>query len=194
MGQIDRRAQLAGIVVRIAAEQGLDHVSVREVAAAAGLSIGAVQHHFRTKDAMLLAAFRHYADALTDRIRSMDRSGSPHDTIRRLLFQLLPLDDARSTETRMFIAFAARSIVTPELARVYHEGLDQLRAVLTRLVQVAQDSGMAVTHLPAETLARTLLAVADGATLQTVTDRSEEAREHAIAEINTALDLVFANG
>ncbi|MBB3036384.1 TetR/AcrR family transcriptional regulator [Hoyosella altamirensis] len=188
---VDRRTQLADIVTQIAAERGLDHVSVREVASAAGVSIGAVQHHFRSKDALLLAAFQRYADTLGDRIRAMDQSGKPRDVVRKLLLELLPLDGPRSTETRMFIAFAARAIVTPELAHVYHEGLGQLRTVVTHLVELAQQSGDAVTHVSADTLARTLLAVADGATLQTVTSPDEGAVTHAVAEIDAALGFVF---
>jgi AcrR family transcriptional regulator len=42
----------------IVAERGLDDVSVREVASAAGVSIGTVQHYFRTKDDMLFTAFQ----------------------------------------------------------------------------------------------------------------------------------------
>ncbi|MCW4354423.1 TetR/AcrR family transcriptional regulator [Hoyosella sp. YIM 151337] len=188
---MDRRTQLADVVMQIAAERGLDHVSVREVAAAAGVSIGAVQHYFRSKDALLLAAFQRYADTLGARIRAMDQSGTPRDIIRRLILELLPLDGLRSTETRMFIAFAARAIVTPELARVYHYGLAQLRSILTQLIELAQQSGDAITHVPADTLARTLLSVADGATLQTVTSREPDASTHAIAELDAALTLVF---
>lgn len=193
MTAIDRRTQFADIVMHLAAERGLDHVSVREVAAAAGVSIGAVQHHFRSKDALLLAAFQRYADTLTERVTAMDLTGSPKEITRKLLLELLPLDATRRTETRMFIAFAARAIVTPDLARVYHEGLDNLRALFARLIQAAQDAGNARTDIPAEVLARTLVALADGATLQTVTAQRRDALQHAVTEIDTALSLVFVD-
>lgn len=46
-------------VVRVLVRDGLDGLSVRRVAAEAGVSIGAVQHHFPTKDALLIAAADH---------------------------------------------------------------------------------------------------------------------------------------
>lgn len=47
-----RGAQLVmDAVVRVLVRDGLDGLSVRRVAAEAGISIGAVQHHFATKDA-----------------------------------------------------------------------------------------------------------------------------------------------
>lgn len=42
--------------IRTLARDGLDGLSVRKVAAEAGLSVGAVQHHYPTKNALLVAA------------------------------------------------------------------------------------------------------------------------------------------
>src|SRR2546422_6311494 len=53
-----RRQQLAEAVCRLAASQGLEAVSLRHVAAEAGVSMGQVQHYFSTKDELLLFAFR----------------------------------------------------------------------------------------------------------------------------------------
>jgi len=44
------------VVARLVADEGLEAVSVRTVAAEARVSIGTVQHYFPTKDAMLLHA------------------------------------------------------------------------------------------------------------------------------------------
>ena len=41
---------------RLAAKDGLERVSIRHVAAQAAVSIGQVQHYFRTKDELLLFA------------------------------------------------------------------------------------------------------------------------------------------
>ena len=48
-----RRKQLADAVMRLAATEGLEEVSLRHVAAEAGVSTGMVQHYFRTKDEMM---------------------------------------------------------------------------------------------------------------------------------------------
>ncbi|MGA5535253.1 TetR/AcrR family transcriptional regulator [Mycolicibacterium nivoides] len=48
--------RMADAVLRVLVAEGFEGVSVRKVAALAELSIGAVQHHFPTKDAMLAAA------------------------------------------------------------------------------------------------------------------------------------------
>ena len=53
-----RRQEIADAVLRLAASQGLDAVTLRHVAAEAGVSMGRVQHYFATKDEMLLFAFQ----------------------------------------------------------------------------------------------------------------------------------------
>lgn len=45
--------------VRVLARDGLDGLSIRRVATEAGVSIGGVQHHFSSKNALLLGAARH---------------------------------------------------------------------------------------------------------------------------------------
>ncbi|WKG01216.1 TetR/AcrR family transcriptional regulator [Mycolicibacterium sp. HK-90] len=48
--------RMADAVLRVLVAEGFEGVSVRKVAALAEVSIGAVQHHFPTKDAMLAGA------------------------------------------------------------------------------------------------------------------------------------------
>ena len=52
----------------ITAERGLDQVSIREVAAEAGVSVGTVQYYCRSKDEMLEMAFRHILDRMSARV------------------------------------------------------------------------------------------------------------------------------
>ena len=54
----ERRTLIADALMRVAADQGLEAVSLRHVAAAAGVSSGMVQHYFRTKDEMMAARER----------------------------------------------------------------------------------------------------------------------------------------
>lgn len=65
----ERRTLIADALMRVAARQGLEAVSLRHVAAEAGVSPGMVQHYFRTKDEMMA-----FAMAV---VRSATRSGSP---------------------------------------------------------------------------------------------------------------------
>lgn len=159
----DRRDELADVVLDLTAERGLDAVSVREVATAAGVSIGTVQHHFGTKDALLLAAFERVVRATRDRVAAVSTAGTKAARIARVLGQLLPLDDHRTREARVYLAFAARAAATPALAAVQSELLTELRSELAAVL-----GGRAAVER-----ATLLLGVVDGLALQQVssTDR-----------------------
>jgi len=102
-----RESALTEAVMAIVAEHGLDRVSVREVAAAADVSIGTVQHYFPTKERLLAAAYTEAVRRIRDRLDALRLGPDPRANLARVLRQLLPLDERRRTETRVYVAFAA---------------------------------------------------------------------------------------
>lgn len=164
MGEIrqHRRTQLTDVLLAITATRGLDQVSVREVAAAAGVSIGTVQHYFATKDEMLVFAFRQVVERTRTRLAGIDAGAGPRQALGAALRELLPLDQARLAECRVYLAFAARAATTPALAAVQEE---TLRAIQTELGQALSTAAMTRNDRPGldtDLEARLLLAVVDG--------------------------------
>jgi AcrR family transcriptional regulator len=107
-------------LIRVVVDQGLDAVSIRAVAREAGVSIGAVQHYFATKDDLLLAAYARAIDQVV--ARAAHFPGEPGAYVRALLRELLPLDAQREAELRVALAFTARSVHSPRLAELYEHG------------------------------------------------------------------------
>ncbi|MCV2394233.1 TetR/AcrR family transcriptional regulator [Actinotalea sp. M2MS4P-6] len=66
------KTRLRDTALQLFAERGPDAVSVREVAAAAGVSPGLVVHHFGTKQALREAVDDHVADLLESMLSSLD--------------------------------------------------------------------------------------------------------------------------
>lgn len=141
----NRRVQLVDVVVALTAERGLDAVSIREVASAAGVSIGAVQHHFPTKDAMLEAAFEHVVTATRARVAAVSLvDGDVSGNLSRVLQQLLPLDAERRREARVSVAFAARAATAPALRRLQRRLLAEIRRELRDVLGAAPPEAAAV--------------------------------------------------
>ncbi|HEU4322464.1 MAG TPA: TetR family transcriptional regulator C-terminal domain-containing protein [Roseiflexaceae bacterium] len=116
---IDRKRDIAEAVLRLTARQGLEAASVRDVAAEAGVSVGLVQHYFRTKDEMLLFACQYMIERSGERARqwiaALPEPHSARTVLRGMLARMLPLDDERRIELRIWIAFLARAVVEPAL-------------------------------------------------------------------------------
>jgi DNA-binding transcriptional regulator YbjK len=67
----DRERPLMEATLRIIGRAGLDSVTHRAVAAEAGMSVGAVTHHFATRDVLVDAALRFALRREVDRLRAL---------------------------------------------------------------------------------------------------------------------------
>ncbi|MDF5756545.1 TetR family transcriptional regulator C-terminal domain-containing protein [Spongiactinospora sp. TRM90649] len=143
-----RRVLIAEALLEVASRRGLEAVSLRHVAAEAGVTSGMVQHYFGTKDEMLVFASRVAGERVRARARTDDHAGEGPGAARRraraLLVQLLPLDDRRRDEARVSLAFWAYAAVHPALAAQLRESTARLAALLTdqiRAGRAASDGG-----------------------------------------------------
>lgn len=155
----DAADALTDHIIDLISESGLEALSVRAVANVAGVSIGAVQHHFPTKAAMLRAALRTVAERSAERY---GRASSVEDSRERLLrlLELLVPSSVDDVSARVWVAFSARALTDSEIGAVYRDLWSRLHAAIAALIV---DSGVPVST--ADRRATTLLALADGLTV-----------------------------
>ncbi|MFI2224820.1 TetR/AcrR family transcriptional regulator [Streptomyces fradiae] len=166
-----RRRQIADAVVRLISEQGLDAVTVARTATVAGMSVGLVQHYFRTKDEMLLHAFREVSAHIRARVDERIRDGVAHQrplarVMADVMTEYIPLDEARRAEYRVARAFAGRALDSPALAEVDTGNARQLRADIARAVHNGKECGEVDERLDPQSAAVRLAAVMEGLALQ----------------------------
>ncbi len=130
--QVDREArrrQLAEAVFAIIAARGLAAVSLRDVAAEAGVSMGGVQHWFTSKDQMLRFALDHLRMRVLarpqERLSAIDRP-SRRDLVQAGLEVMLPLDPASRQEACVNAAFVELATVDERYATLLREGYRRL--------------------------------------------------------------------
>ncbi|MEU3992527.1 TetR/AcrR family transcriptional regulator [Streptomyces platensis] len=156
-----RRRKIAEAVCQLADESGLEGVTLRDVAARAQVSMGAVQRCFRTKEEMLVFALGHIGERVTARV-SARLAASPAQSARTALghatteVSLLP--EEHRAEARVWLAFVAQAAVSPPLAGILRTNYAGLQTVFARLIAEASDT------TDPDRAARTLLALADGLT------------------------------
>jgi len=184
-----RQAALTNALLGIVAERGLDEVSVRDVATAAGVSIGTVQYYFPTKDAMLGAAFTEVVDRIRTRMQAIELGPDVRANLSALLRELLPVDARRAEETRIWLAFAARAAISPTLA-------ESQRTVLTEIVDALTEGFIAARGERADPTrcrlaAQVTVAAADGLALHAVSSGSKPTR-HLADPLEQLLDALLA--
>ncbi|MDX6763065.1 MULTISPECIES: TetR/AcrR family transcriptional regulator [Streptomyces] len=166
-----RRRQIAAAVSQLISEDGLDAVTVARTAATAGMSVGLVQHYFRTKDEMLLHAFREISAHIRARVEARIRDGVAHRrpiarVMAEVMTEYIPLDQARRTEYRVARAFAGRALDAPALAEVDTETARKLREDIARAVHNGKECGEVEEDLDPLPAAVRLAAVMEGLALQ----------------------------
>ena len=124
--------------MRVAAERGLEAVSLRHVAAEAGVSAGMVQHYFATKDDMMafaMAMVRERSEArVATAVAGLGEAPPAHLLVRTLISALLPLDEQSGADARVALAFLAYAAVRPPVAAALREDTVQLRSFLAALI------------------------------------------------------------
>ncbi|MGI5175714.1 TetR/AcrR family transcriptional regulator [Dactylosporangium sp. CA-152071] len=186
-----RGDHLLDALVRVVAEGGIAAVSVRAVAAEAGVSVAQVQYYFRTKEELVTAAYKHVAEGLLERVRALDLSGPPRDALRRVLHVWLPVDEARSRDAKVWLTFAAAAPVSPAIGPLSAEMDGDLKRWLAGFLGEAQRTGALDPALDPDIEAALILAVQDGLVVQALVLPEQERAALVVAAMDTYLDRLF---
>jgi TetR/AcrR family transcriptional repressor of bet genes len=183
VGHEERRRLIAEAVIRLVTTQGAEAASLRTVAAEAGVSMGAVQHYFKTKDEMLLFALEHGNDLLAVRVQELLAEAGPRTlraTYRLFLSLLLPLDDDSRRGARLWAALLARGCVDEPTRRLAAEAYTNLTAFVLNQLESAAAAKQTTEDLDLPRSARHLVAV------------GVHTGDEALAVLDAHLDLIFA--
>ena len=136
-----RQTEFADAALRLLAREGIGSVTFRTVAAEAGMSLGAVQKAFPSKDHMLrvmVARLRETGAGLV----GIEPGGPSMEAwlIERMLSQL-PLDGPRRAAELQRVAFAERAAFDADIAAAVAASDHELRDALAVLLRQAQVSG-----------------------------------------------------
>lgn len=160
------RERIVEAIIAVVAESGIEAASVRTVAQRAEVSIGAVQHHFRTKAQMLEAAMELIAAAVSTGVEESIGSGATAAEVLRELAEILSIvDDADRAMAGVWLDFVALSRVTPALAEIHRSTWIRLRTSLAELIEQTHPG-----HPDPAAAAETALAAFDGVAVARVAE------------------------
>ncbi|MGI6870398.1 MULTISPECIES: TetR/AcrR family transcriptional regulator [Amycolatopsis] len=187
-----RRAEVADALFRLAVREGLHRVSLRTVAAEAGLNVGSVRHYFDGQAELMRFAMRTVIDRvsarLTEKVEALGDVGGLSPAERRaarteLLAELLPLDDVRRAEVTVFLEFAVASRTDERLADLAREAASGTRALVRRVLA-------ALDLDDPDTEVRRLTALIDGLSLNGVLHPDLWSPAAALSALRAHLDAL----
>ncbi|MBT9253971.1 TetR family transcriptional regulator C-terminal domain-containing protein [Phycicoccus sp. MAQZ13P-2] len=134
-----RRQLIADALLAVVRRDGIGAVSVRSVAAQAGLSVGSMRHTVASQDDLVAFAMRAVADRVgarvTARVGGWNAAHAPDlDDLVDLCGEVLPLDDERRAEAAVWLELVTLARTAPRLAEVSAQAHLGIRSLVDRVV------------------------------------------------------------
>lgn len=187
----ERRAQLARKAMEVIAARGVRGATLRDIADAAGVSVGILQHNFRTRNALLLAAFETAIDRVEKRVDSF--SGTTIDEIKQFAVETLPLDRQRKIEWKVLLAFRAEAIANLRLAKEQRARWRKFRLLFKGAIENGISAGHISKQVDPDQASYAIISAIDGcAMLALFLAREWNAADEA-ANLERLVDAVLSN-
>jgi AcrR family transcriptional regulator len=193
----ERRRELTGALLRIASTRGLRAVTMREVAAEAGVSLRVVQYYFTDKRTLMAAGVAELAARLDRRVReratAIGTGLAPRTVLEIVLTAILPMDDDSRADQLAWTAYYAAGLTgadwVPQIADEALAPPNALENWLTGVVTRAHEAGVIAADRDPRTEVVALLALANGLTSSVL--GTQRTAEQAAEVLRYTLDRLF---
>jgi AcrR family transcriptional regulator len=180
-----QQAQLSRAVWDVLANQGIERLTIRAVAAAAGCTTGLVMHRFPNRRALLRHARQLLHERTRERVEALEaEAASPRAALRAVLAQGMALAEETAAESIVWMGFLAAAVGDEELLDLHRANNRAWRERVTRLVAAV------VPEWPedrATTVALALIAMVEGAAALASTDPVAYPPATQLAMLDTTL-------
>jgi AcrR family transcriptional regulator len=178
----ERRIELAAAAARVIARAGLGGATMREVAAEAGWTTGALTHYFADKRQLLQFTLEMSLEGR--RAQSVGRRElAPEAALRAALVAALPFEEQARLHWIVTVAFCAHAVGDGELAEIQRDAYRAYRDDVAAMVaRAGRGRGNAATRE-----AERLIALADGVALQALFDPESWPAARQLSIIDDAL-------
>ncbi|WP_217638132.1 TetR/AcrR family transcriptional regulator [Geodermatophilus poikilotrophus] len=181
--------RLLDCVLDLLVAEGYEGISIRRVATAAGVSIGAVQHHFATKDALLTAAMDRVSQQFQQRLeRRIAPGAGPAEWLRAVADELVSTGEERRPASVIWLVRMARAAVHEPTAEVHRREWQQVEDLLAQLVAAARPD---LAEQSVRDEATVLLALLDGLAGAAAVEPGRVPPERAEALVARHLDALL---
>lgn len=176
----DRHRRIAVAVFAVIAAGGIEGVSLRSVAAEAGMSLGQLQHYVPSRAELVRRACVAMIEWSQELHQDQTAAAGPAATLRRVLVHPFAEHERSRAGVRVWLAFLSAAVGDPELAAIVNQAKAGAQAEVARLLDLLAGDPV---HAGA------LLALSDGLAQRVLTGGLDPAG--ARAEVDRVLALLL---
>lgn len=163
-----KRKLIAESAWRIIEAKGIEHASIRAVAAAAQLSPGALRHYFSTQDELLLFIVDYFLTRKAREGEGMEISRIPMTAAKEVLLELLPMNGEKRTSSGVWWVFAIRSLTSAALQVKKDELTDGLHYLTKTVLDLLGGAELLLPSVDIELETLRLAAIVEGLSILTL--------------------------
>lgn len=167
----ETRQRVLAAAETVFTERGIDAASVDDVAAAAGLTKGAVYSSFRSKGELVIALMaEQVAERQRDAAAAFERTADSGAALREAGNRMVTAIRSDAKWQRLLIAYAMRADGDTAVRDAMRERRRELRAALTSMIErLAEEHGLRLRFSPEES-AVVLLGLSNGFAVESSID------------------------
>ena len=168
----ERRRVIVEALWRVVARDGAHEVSVRHVAAEAGMPKSSIGHYVGTMPQLMGLAVDQLVQENTDYLMSLDLLSLDADKATEVLYTLVPVSERRRHMSGVWLLLASQAGADEEFAEVLHRLNASISDGLVDLLRGMQWQGLVDSGRQIDREVRRIHALIDGLALQCMTDPS----------------------
>ena len=154
----ERKQQILQTAIEMIADEGYGSLSMRALARASGMKLGALQYHFRTSDEMLRAVVDYIAESYRAAFDSLRNQGEPLGVREIVMFNLEDVAGKTLFSSRLWPQLWAMQQVEPLVSDLVDDVYETYLPILEEALEVAGSSAPRAEAL-------CLMSLLEGATL-----------------------------
>lgn len=188
--------QRRSLIVEAAAEcfikKGFHQASVRDIARAAGISLGNLYNHFAGKDELIAEFAVTEANEISELAEKVGRQTDPVSALE--CFVLEYLDVARvPANAALTMELTAEALRNPQIERQFSVNRRSLRDLLGAILERGRAAGTFNASLPVDEESNVILDIIEGLALRSAFSNSEMAPEARRMLVMTIGKIVLAS-
>lgn len=165
-----RRREIVDAMWRVVQRDGFRAVSVRSVAAEAGLSKATIGHYFAKQSDVLVAAVEASIQSVTDELVKLDFDHCDVEVALDALLIVIPVTPQRRLEAQVWLALLSQHNLDPESTRALTHLNVTVRVGIMVVLRALKAQGLLSPERDILLECASVHALVDGLSLQTLTD------------------------
>lgn len=162
----ERKKLISAAVWKLLEEQGVSAISIRNVAAEAGISTGSLRHSFESRLELLEYALHLINERIEGNVRALSLEGRDVLKTVKILEYLIPLTPDTETIARVILGMVAEMRSTPEIQKIAQLSLQHVHATYFEALTWLNDNGELLPGTDVQVQADQLMMLGHGLSLK----------------------------